>query len=54
VIQDGTVLYESYYNGTQRDSMVSSFSVAKSFDSALIGIAIDEGFISSVEDPITV
>ncbi|MDH3399265.1 MAG: beta-lactamase family protein [Acidimicrobiia bacterium] len=54
VIQDGTVLYEGYYNGTQRDSMLTSFSVAKSFDSALIGIAIGEGFISSVEDPITV
>lgn len=53
VIQDGSVLYEGYFNGAQRDSMVTSFSVAKSFDSALIGIAIDEGFLSSVEDRIT-
>jgi CubicO group peptidase (beta-lactamase class C family) len=53
VIQDGTILYENYFNGTQRDSIVTSFSVAKSFGSALIGIAIQEGYIKSVDDPIT-
>ena len=53
VIQDGTVVYENYFNGAQRDSIVTSFSVAKSFTSALIGIAIDEGFINSENDPIT-
>jgi CubicO group peptidase (beta-lactamase class C family) len=53
VIQDGKILYENYFNGTQRDSIVTSFSVAKSFTSALIGIAIDEGFIESVDDPVT-
>jgi CubicO group peptidase (beta-lactamase class C family) len=37
----------------QRDSIVTSFSVAKSFTSALIGIAIQEGYIHSVNDPIT-
>ena len=53
VIQDDKILYEGYFNGTQRDSIVTSFSVAKSFDSALIGIAIDEGYIRSANDPIT-
>lgn len=53
VIQDGTVLFEDYYNHTDRDSIVTSFSVAKSFTSALIGIAISEGYINSVDDPIT-
>lgn len=53
VIQNDEILYERYFNDTERDSMVTSFSVAKSFDSALIGIAIDEGYISSVDDPIT-
>jgi CubicO group peptidase (beta-lactamase class C family) len=53
VIQDGAVRYENYFNGSQRDTMVTSFSVAKSFTSALIGIAIDEGYIDSVDDPIT-
>jgi CubicO group peptidase (beta-lactamase class C family) len=53
VIQDGTILYENYFNDTRRDSIVTSFSVAKSFTSALIGIAIEEGYIQSVDDPIT-
>jgi len=53
VIQDGNVLYEEYFNDTARDSIVTSFSVAKSFTSALIGIAIDEGYINSVNDPVT-
>ena len=52
VIQDGTVLHENYYNDAQRDSIVTSFSVAKSFDSALIGKAIEEGFSNCVDDPI--
>lgn len=54
VIQDGVVLYENYFNDTQRDSIVTSFSVAKSFTSALIGIAINEGYIKGVDDPVTV
>ena len=53
VIQDDAILYEKYFNETQRDSMLTSFSVAKSFTSALIGIAIEEGYINSVDDPIT-
>ena len=53
VIKDGKVVYENYFNDTQRDSIVTSFSVAKSFTSALIGIAIQEGYIKSVDDPIT-
>jgi len=53
VIQDGKILYENYFNDTQRASIVTSFSITKSFDSALIGIAIQEGYINSVDDPIT-
>ena len=52
VIHNDTIIYEEYFNGTQRDSLVTSFSIAKSFTSALIGIAIDEGYIGSVNDPI--
>jgi len=53
VIQDDVVIYERYFNGASRDSVVTSFSIAKSFTSALIGIAISEGHVSSVNDPIT-
>lgn len=44
------ILYEKYYNGYTRDSIVTSFSSAKSFNSALIGFAIADGLIGSVDD----
>ena len=53
VIRDDKVLYERYFNGARRDSIVTSFSVAKSFLSGLVGIAIAEGKIKGVEEPIT-
>jgi CubicO group peptidase (beta-lactamase class C family) len=53
VIQDDAILYEKYFNGAARDSIVTSFSMAKSFTSALVGIAIGEGHITGVDDPIT-
>ena len=53
VIQDDAILYEQYFNGASRDSIVTSFSTAKSFASTLIGIAISERYIKSVNDPIT-
>jgi len=53
VIQNDAILYEKYFNGASRDTIVTSFSVAKSFTSALIGTAIADGFIQNVDDPIT-
>jgi CubicO group peptidase (beta-lactamase class C family) len=53
VIQDDVILFEDYFNGYERDSINTSFSVAKSFASTLVGIAIDEGYIEGVEEPIT-
>lgn len=53
VIQDDQILYEKYFNGIEQDSIVTSFSMAKSFTSALIGLAIADGYIESVNDPIT-
>ena len=52
VIKDDALLFEGYFNGYNRDSIVTSFSMAKSVTSALIGVAIDEGRIGSVDDPI--
>jgi CubicO group peptidase (beta-lactamase class C family) len=53
VIRDDALLYEGYFNGYDRASTQTSFSVAKSFVSALVGIAIQEGHIGSVDDPVT-
>ena len=52
VIQDEAVLYERYFNGDNRSSIQTSFSVAKSYLSALVGIAAEDGLLS-LNDPIT-
>ncbi len=52
VIKNDTVIDEQYLNGAHRDTVFTSFSMAKSVTSALIGIAIDEGLIKSVDDPL--
>ena len=53
VIKNDEVLLEKYFDGRDHNSTVTSFSVAKSFLSTLVGIAISEGYIGSVEDPVT-
>lgn len=53
MLRDDKVLYERYFNGYDERSLNTSFSMAKSFASALVGIAIDEGHIESVDEPIT-
>jgi CubicO group peptidase (beta-lactamase class C family) len=53
VIQNDRLLFERYYNGYQHSSICTSFSTAKSFVSALTGIALQEKFIESLDDPIT-
>ena len=53
IIKHGQIVLERYYNGYRRDSIVTSFSVAKSVVSALVGIAIRDGKIASIDDPIT-
>ena len=53
VLQNGKIRLEDYDLTGGRHVQWISWSVAKSFISALVGIAIDEGFIGSVEDPIS-
>ena len=53
VIHHDKLLYERYFNGYDETSVNTSFSMAKSFASALVGIALVEGHIKSVDEPIT-
>ncbi|MCU7547524.1 beta-lactamase family protein [Chitinophagaceae bacterium LB-8] len=53
VIRNDSIIYEHYFNGFKRESLLPSFSVAKSFVGTLIGIALDEGKIRSTNEPIT-
>jgi len=53
VIQNDSIQYEKYFSDYEAASIVPSFSMAKSIISILIGCAIDEGLIQSVEDAVT-
>ncbi len=53
VAHDGVILHEAYYQGYDQHSLATSFSVAKSFTSALVGIALDRGQIRSLDDAIS-
>ena len=52
LIKGNNIIAEYYAEGYNKDDLVTSWSVAKSFSSTLIGIAIDEGYINSVDDSI--
>jgi len=53
VLRGQDVLVEEYFNGSSAEATQTSFSVAKSFLSTLLGIAIDRGEIGSLDDPVT-
>lgn len=52
IIQNDSLLYERYWDGYSDSSLSGSFSVAKSITSLLIGAAIKEGKIKSVDEPV--
>ena len=53
ILKDGKISYENYWLTGGKNVQWISMSVAKSFISALIGIAIDQGHIKSLEDEVT-
>ena len=53
IIKNDTIQYEQYYNKYEEESIVASFSMAKSVTSMLIGFAIQDGLIDSEEDLVT-
>jgi len=52
IIRDDYILFERYFGGYRRDSLNTSASLAKSFTATLVGVAVAEGLIFSIEDPI--
>ena len=53
VVQDGKIRLEKYALGYGPKGRWTSFSVAKSMTSTLVGAAIKDGYIKSIEDPVT-
>ncbi len=53
ILKDGQIVYDNYFKGTEPDDRRISWSVAKSYLSALVGILLDEGKIGSLDDQVT-
>ncbi|MGC4232931.1 MAG: serine hydrolase [Niabella sp.] len=52
VVRNDSILYERYFNGSNAGNVFPSFSVAKSFVGTLAQVALQEGYISSFNDPV--
>jgi len=53
IIKNDSVWFENYYDGFDEDSKSNSFSMAKSYVSGLMGKAIEEGYIKSLDQPVS-
>lgn len=53
LLKDGEIALEHYEFGNDQQTRWLSMSVAKSISTTLVGVAIQDGFIGSVEDPLT-
>ena len=52
IARRGKLVYEAYFNGFERASLMNTRSATKTVTSMLIGIAIDQGLLSGVNAPI--
>ncbi|MBG44832.1 MAG: serine hydrolase [Aequorivita sp.] len=52
VIKNDSIWFEKYFDGFGKNSQTNSFSMAKSITSALLGKAINDGYIKSLEQPV--
>lgn len=50
IIRNDSILYEKYFDDYNKESIVASFSMAKSVTSLLIGAAIEDGKIGATDD----
>ena len=53
VVRDGLIVFEKYFHGYDRTTPSLSFSMSKSVLSLLVGCALDDGYLRSVDQPVT-
>lgn len=52
IMKNGQIVYEGYFNHSNEATLFNSYSAAKSFNAIMIGLALEEGKITSVAEPI--
>ncbi len=53
IVQDGKIRFERYAMDYGREGQWTSFSVAKSLTSTLVGVAVRDGYIKSLDDKVS-
>ena len=53
IIKDNQILSEYYFNGYVQNDLTNSFSMAKTFTTMMLGKAIEQGYIKSLDQKIT-
>ena len=53
IIRNDTIVFEKYWGSMSPERLGTVFSISKSVTSLLCGIAVDEGYIKSIDDPVT-
>ena len=53
IVKNDTIIFEHYHDGWNQDTQSCIFSVTKTVTSMLCGIALKEGYIKSLDDPVT-
>ncbi len=52
VVKDGKIIYENYWDDYSDEKLTNSFSMAKSITTMLLGKALEDGYIKSLEQPV--
>ncbi|MEO8608315.1 MAG: serine hydrolase [Chloroflexota bacterium] len=53
IVRHGYLVFERYYGGYEAELPFEVASVTKSITSALVGIALDKGYLKSLDEPVT-
>jgi len=53
IIKHGAIVYERYFNRATSDTHFNSYSMAKSMNAIMVGLALQQGLIKSVAEPVT-
>lgn len=53
IIHNDSIVYQKYWGDITADRLATVFSVSKSITSLMCGIAVDDGYIRSIDDPVT-
>lgn len=53
VLHKDTIVYENYFNGFEKGDITQIFSVTKALVTPLLGLAIDNGYVQSMQQPVS-